>query len=72
MSSFDAASVLLLLAVVIGVANERTLRLPRPVALLLGALVVLTLIVGVDAVLGEEVRERLHADVRRAPAADPA
>lgn len=66
MSSFDAASVLLLLAVVIAVANERTLCLPRPVALLLGALVVLALIVTIDIFLGETVRERLRTRITHA------
>lgn len=66
MSSFDAASVLLLLAVVIGIANEWTLRLPRPVALLLGALVVLALIVTIDVFLGETVRERLRTRISHA------
>jgi monovalent cation:H+ antiporter, CPA1 family len=66
MSPFDLGSVLLLLAVVIGVANERTLRLPRPVALLLGALVVLALIVTADSLLGETVRERLRARMSHA------
>src|SRR5262249_50218470 len=66
MSSFDMASVLLLLAVVIGIANERTLRLPRPVALLLGALLVLAVIVSVDTFLGETVRDRLRARISHA------
>jgi CPA1 family monovalent cation:H+ antiporter len=66
MSPFDMASVLLLLAVMIGIANERTLRLPRPVALLLGALVVLAVIVSVDTFLGETVRDRLRARISHA------
>jgi CPA1 family monovalent cation:H+ antiporter len=52
MSTFDLASILLLLATIIGVVNERTLALPRPVALLLGSLLVSSLIIGSDAVFG--------------------
>src|SRR5690242_6533452 len=64
MSTFDIASILLLLATVIGVANERTLALPRPVALLLGSLLVSSLIIGGDMVLGHgavraSLRERI-------------
>jgi CPA1 family monovalent cation:H+ antiporter len=66
MSPFDLASVLLLLAAAIGIANERTLRLPRPVALLLGAMVVLALIVSIDVLLGEALRDRLRARMSQA------
>jgi CPA1 family monovalent cation:H+ antiporter len=52
MSTFDLASILLLLAAVIGILNERTLALPRPVALLLGSLLVSSLIIGLDTLLG--------------------
>jgi monovalent cation:H+ antiporter, CPA1 family len=60
MSTFDMGAVLLLLAVVIGIVNERTLRLPRPVALLLGALAMLVVIIAADAILGETMRERIR------------
>src|SRR3954464_12977304 len=53
MSTFDLGSLLLILATVIGVVNERTLALPRPVALLLGSLLVSSLIIGSDAVFGD-------------------
>src|SRR5689334_23243234 len=64
MSTFDLASILLLLATVIGVVNQRTLALPRPVALLLGSLLVSSLIIGADMVLGHgavraSLRERI-------------
>ncbi len=39
-SSFDLGSLLFVLAAGIGLANERFVRLPRPIALLVGALVV--------------------------------
>ncbi|PPQ30662.1 hypothetical protein CCS01_18780 [Rhodopila globiformis] len=52
MSTFDLAAILLLLAAVIGVVNERTLALPRPVALLLGSLLVSSLIIGADTLFG--------------------
>ncbi len=39
-SSFDLGSLLFVLAAVIGLANERFIRLPRPIALLVGALLV--------------------------------
>ena len=66
MTTFDFASLLLILAVGIGVANEHTLRLPRPVALLLGSLVVLVLIVVGDAMSGHAVREHLRERIARA------
>lgn len=60
-SQFDLAAVMLVLAAAIGVANELTLRLPRPVALLLGALVVSAIIIGTNAIFVHSVvRERLH------------
>jgi len=65
MSTFDFASLLLVLAVAIGVANEHTLRLPRPVALLLGSLLVLSLIVVADAMSGHAVREHLRERIAR-------
>lgn len=46
MSSFDFAATLFVFAALIGVGNELTLRLPRPVALLLGSLLLVTLIIG--------------------------
>lgn len=52
MSTFDLAAILLLLAAIIGVVNERTLALPRPVALLLGSLLVSSLIIGADTLFG--------------------
>jgi Na+:H+ antiporter len=64
MSTFDIAAILLLLATVIGVVNERTLALPRPVALLLGSLLVSSLIIGSDTLFGDgavraSLRERI-------------
>jgi monovalent cation:H+ antiporter, CPA1 family len=66
MSTFDFASLLLILAVAIGIANEHTFRLPRPVALLLGSLLVLSLIVVADAMSGHAVREHLRERIARA------
>jgi monovalent cation:H+ antiporter, CPA1 family len=60
LSTFDMAAVLLLLAASIGVVNERTLQLPRPVALLLGSLVVLTAIVTADMLFEQAVRQHLR------------
>ena len=66
MSTFDFGALLLIIATVIGVVNERTLRLPRPVALLLGSLVVLTCIVGADMLAGSGVRAHLRERITQA------
>jgi CPA1 family monovalent cation:H+ antiporter len=67
MSTFDVGSLILLLAAVIGVVNDRTLRLPRPVALLLGSLLVAALIIGADAVFGSaDLRVRLRERILNA------
>jgi CPA1 family monovalent cation:H+ antiporter len=66
MSAFDFSAVLLILAVGIGIVNERTLRLPRPVALLLGSLIVLMLIASADALFDHTVREHLRARISHA------
>ena len=61
LSPFDMFAILLLLAVAISIVNERTLRLPRPVALLLGALIVLLVVVAADALFDDTMHERLRA-----------
>ncbi len=67
MTTFDLGSLLLVFAAVIGVANDRTLRLPRPVALLLGALLLSALIIGGDAAFGDGgLRERLRERILQA------
>ena len=67
MSTFDAGSVLLIFAAVIGVVNDRTLRLPRPVALLLASLAVSSMIIGADALFGHgTIREHLRERILRA------
>ena len=61
MTRFDFASLLFVLAALIGVVNERSLRLPRPVALLLGALAASALIIAIDAIFSQSmVRAHLH------------
>lgn len=67
-STFDFAALLFLMAAVIGVANERTLRLPHPIALLIGGLALSFLLVAVSDLLpvdlGHRARLRLgHADL---------
>ncbi|MEO8713912.1 MAG: cation:proton antiporter, partial [Acetobacteraceae bacterium] len=64
MSTFDFASLLFFMAAAIGFLNERTLRLPRVIALLLGSLAVSALIIAVDPLvrshdLHEVSRQRL-------------
>ena len=67
MTTFDIGSLLLVFAAIIGVANDRTLRLPRPVALLLGALLLSSLIIGGDAAFGDgDMRERLRERILQA------
>ena len=66
MSSFDFAAILFAFAALIGVGNELTLRLPRPVALLLGSLLLVTLIIGTDMTFGTEVHERLSLRISNA------
>ena len=63
MSTFDFGAVVLVLAAVVGVVNDRTLRLPRPVALLLASLAISASIIGTAAIFGlTEIRE--HSRVR--------
>src|SRR3954452_18258543 len=59
MSTFDSAAMLFVAAALIGVGNDLTLRLPRPVALLLGSLFLVTLIIGADVAFGTAFHERL-------------
>ncbi len=66
MSSFDFGAILLVLAALIGVGNELTLRLPRPIALLLGSLLLVMLIISTDVTLGTAVHERLSARIANA------
>jgi CPA1 family monovalent cation:H+ antiporter len=68
-SSFDVGSLLFVMAAVIGVVNERWLGLPRPIALLLGALAASLGLMAVSALLPfadlasrSEMRIR-HADL---------
>lgn len=70
LSAFDMAALLFVMAAVIGVVNERTLDLPRPIALLIGALAVSALVVLVSDLLPVDIlalaRLRLsHADLPR-------
>src|SRR4051794_6912000 len=60
MSTFDAAAMLFIIAGLIGVGNDLTLRLPRPVALLLGSLFLVMLIIGADVAFGTALHERLN------------
>jgi monovalent cation:H+ antiporter, CPA1 family len=61
MSFFDMFAILLLIAMIISVANDHTIRLPRPVALLLGAMAVSGLIIAADLLFGHsDLRERLR------------
>ena len=63
MSTFDFGAVVLVLAAVVGVVNDRTLRLPRPVALLLASLAISAAIIGTATIFGlTEMRE--HSRVR--------
>lgn len=59
MPMFDSAALLFVVAALIGVGNELTLRLPRPVALLLGALCLVLLIITADMAFGTAFHERL-------------
>src|SRR5689334_19470129 len=59
MSMFDSVAMLLVVAALIGVGNELTLRLPRPVALLLGALFLVMVIIGADMAFGTAFHESL-------------
>src|SRR4051794_4443647 len=64
MSAFDLFAILLLIAVTICVCNDHSLRLPRPVALLLGSIAVCGLIILVDALIGSgDLRARLRQRV---------
>src|SRR3954465_5646565 len=60
MSTFDSAAMLFVVAALIGVGNDLTLRLPRPVALLLGSLFLVMLIIGADMAFGTALHERLN------------
>ena len=63
MSTSDLGAGLLVLAAVVSVVNDRTLRLPRPVALLLASLAISASIIGTAAIFGlTEMRE--HSRVR--------
>src|SRR5258708_21766665 len=66
MSTFDFGALRLVVAVIIGVGNDLTLRLPRPVALLLGSLIVMMLVVGADASFDSGIREHLRKCVSHA------
>ena len=64
MSTFDFGAGLLVLAAVVGVVNDRTLRLPRPVALLLASLAISASIIGTTAIFGHtEMREYLRVRI---------
>jgi len=68
LSTFDFAALLFVLAATIGVVNERYVGLPRPIALLLGALLISVLILAASSVLPIDLdhRARLrlsHADL---------
>jgi CPA1 family monovalent cation:H+ antiporter len=64
LSAFDMVSLLLLIAVLISVLNEHWLKLPRPVALLLGALGVSGITIAAAALSGHtEVREHLRTRI---------
>lgn len=63
---FDLAAILLGLAAAIGIVNDRWIRIPRNIALLLGALLTAGLFMAIDALRGAEAtgelwRERLDA-----------
>jgi CPA1 family monovalent cation:H+ antiporter len=63
-STFDFGAGLLVLAAVVGVVNDRTLRLPRPVALLLASLAISASIIGTTAIFGHtEMREYLRVRI---------
>ena len=64
MSTFDFGAGLLVFAAVVGVVNERTLRLPRPMALLLASLAISASIIGTAAIFGHtEMREYLRVRI---------
>ena len=70
LSTFDFAALLFVMAAAIGVFNERTLDLPRPIALLIGALAVSAVIVLASRFLPVDIHGlaelRLsHADLPR-------
>ncbi|MFL5253079.1 MAG: cation:proton antiporter [Rhodopila sp.] len=63
-SPFDLFTMLLLIAMVICVVNDHALRLPRPVALLLGSIAIAGVIIAGDALFGSgDLRERLRQRV---------
>jgi len=63
-STFDFGAGLLVFAAVVGVVNDRTLRLPRPVALLLASLAISASIIGTAAIFGyTEMREHLRVRI---------
>jgi CPA1 family monovalent cation:H+ antiporter len=66
MTTFDFGAVLLIMAVAIDLLNERLFRLPRPVALLLGSFVILSIIVALDVALGEGMRAHLRERITHA------
>ena len=68
LSSFDVAALLFVLAAVIGVANERWFGLPRPIALLIGAIIVSLGILFASDVLSLDLQHRtrmrlVHSDL---------
>ncbi len=50
MTTFDVAACLLVFAAAVSVLNDRLLGLPRPIALLIGALIAATAVIGADAI----------------------
>src|SRR3954453_23306599 len=66
MSSFYFAAILIVFAALIGVGTELSLRLPRPVPLLLASLVLVTVIIGTDMIFGTAVHERLSLRISNA------
>ncbi|MBS0643125.1 MAG: sodium:proton antiporter [Acetobacteraceae bacterium] len=61
-STADLIAIMLLIAVAVIVINDRTLCLPRPVALLLGAMLVAGAIIVSDTLISQaELRERLRS-----------
>ena len=64
MSTFDFGAGLLVLAAVVGVVNDRTLRLPRPVASLLASLAISASIIGTATIFGHtELLEHLRVRI---------
>jgi CPA1 family monovalent cation:H+ antiporter len=66
MTTFDYGAALLIIAAAIGIVNERTLRLPAPVALLLGSMFVLSCLVLTDLTAGTFFRDHLRQRISNA------